>query len=543
MTQRLEEVPRRLGNYWLHTRLGSGYSGSIFSAYHVFNGDWVALKVQDINHECPTNRYEEYIYPLLQGGEGMPSLFASGVQGKWHYLVISLLGSSLDNIYRNNGKKTLDLRSVCSIAYQVISRLCTMHQREVLHRDIQLGNCAIGREPNETMIYLIDFGFSKRYTDPVTRRHIPDSKQKRDFLGNYWFTSVGVHCKGKVPSRRDDLEAAALMFIHLLTPGGLPWTRNGVPKTDEQHMRIKRAKQSARPEELCRGMPSEFEEFLRYCRRLKFAERPDYEHWMNEFQALAHENGFTEIHRFIWPPPPQQAKPVPRTAPKRPACTSSEMENVLQDLAKLQLNRPALADQTNIPTPDAQAAKPGDAKEEGDVIDLTGDSSGGRRTPEQPENMPPRTPVRAKKFERLWQLRVAVSKSIDNAALSKVVADFATVLKETGTSKTLTIEGFCFLDALYKQLGDPATRVQPMRTSRTRSTTNLEQDADPQPAYVKLDLVARLKREVARAPNNKALAQMVADFGAVTNRSSSRTITKDGFAFLEGLAARLQALS
>lgn len=72
-----------------------------------------------------------------------------------------------------------------------------MHQREVLHRDIQLGNCTLGRPPNETMIYMIDFGFSKRYIDPITRRHIPDSKLKRDFLGNYWFTSVGVHCKGK----------------------------------------------------------------------------------------------------------------------------------------------------------------------------------------------------------------------------------------------------------------------------------------------------------------------------------------------------------
>ena len=97
-----------------------GDPGSIYSAYNVFNGEWVALKVQDANHECPTNRYEEYFYPLLQGAEGMPSLYASGVQGKWHYLVITLLGSSLDSIYRNNGKNTLDLRSVCSIAYQVV---------------------------------------------------------------------------------------------------------------------------------------------------------------------------------------------------------------------------------------------------------------------------------------------------------------------------------------------------------------------------------------------------------------------------------------
>jgi casein kinase 1 len=62
-----------------------------------------------------------------------------------------------------------------------------MHQCEVLHRDIQLGNCALGLPPNDKIIYMIDFGFSKRYIDKYTRRHIPDSKLKRDFVGNYWF--------------------------------------------------------------------------------------------------------------------------------------------------------------------------------------------------------------------------------------------------------------------------------------------------------------------------------------------------------------------
>lgn len=89
----------------------------------MYTGDYVALKVQDVNHECPTNRYEEFIYPLLQGADGMPRLWASGVQGKWHYLVISLLGTSLENIYRSIGKKVMDLRSVCAVAIQVVSNV------------------------------------------------------------------------------------------------------------------------------------------------------------------------------------------------------------------------------------------------------------------------------------------------------------------------------------------------------------------------------------------------------------------------------------
>lgn len=188
---------------------------------------------------------------------------------------------------------------------------------------------------------MIDFGFSKRYIDPYTHTHIPDSRAKRDFIGNYWFrlvynnivfkilialcSSVGVHCRGKgdfvlncitafvltvyvVPSRRDDLEAAALMLIHLLTPRGLPWTRNGVPKSDEAHDRLKKEKKAARPEDLCRGLPSEFEEFLRYCRRLQFQECPDYERWREEFKALAVEEGFPESDDFIWPPERTQVR-------------------------------------------------------------------------------------------------------------------------------------------------------------------------------------------------------------------------------------------
>jgi len=213
------------------------------------------------------------------------------------------------------------------------------------------------------------------------------------------------------------------------------------------------------------------------------------------------------------------------------------MENVLHDLAKLQLhNRPILADQTNILPAQANKQAESSNKKAADVIDLCSTSDEGT-APEPPKNMPPRTPVRVKKATRLEKLKSSVSDATDNAMLSTVVAEFSTFLRETG-SKTLTREGFAFLDALYKQLADPSVFVQPMRT---RSATEQE-STENQPAHVKLDVVARLRREVGTAQSNRMLAKLVADFGAVTNKSSTRTITKDGFAFLDGLSIRLKAL-
>lgn len=97
-----------------------GISGSTFRATNVHNGQVVALKVQSVDVSYPSNPHERQIYPLLQGGVGMPTLWASGVWGRWDYLAMDLLGSSLDRLYRKAGKGRLDLRSVCTIAIQLV---------------------------------------------------------------------------------------------------------------------------------------------------------------------------------------------------------------------------------------------------------------------------------------------------------------------------------------------------------------------------------------------------------------------------------------
>lgn len=97
--------------------------GAIFVARHIHTNQVVALKLQPIDESCPTNKYERGFYPALQGGVGLPTLWASGEEGIWDYLAIDLLGRSLDSIHRELTYKqdVWDLRSVCSIAVQMVS--------------------------------------------------------------------------------------------------------------------------------------------------------------------------------------------------------------------------------------------------------------------------------------------------------------------------------------------------------------------------------------------------------------------------------------
>lgn len=96
--------------------------GSIFRAQNIHHGQVVALKMQWVHHQCPTNRFERYLYPLIQGGKGMPRLWDAGVVGEWDYLAIDLLGQSLDSIHKKNNREVMNTGSVCCIAMQVVRR-------------------------------------------------------------------------------------------------------------------------------------------------------------------------------------------------------------------------------------------------------------------------------------------------------------------------------------------------------------------------------------------------------------------------------------
>ncbi len=102
----------------------------------------------------------------------------------------------------------------------MINRIENLHKHNFIHRDIKPENFVIGLENKSNIIYLIDFGLSKRFKNSKTFQHIP-YRENRSLIGTVRYSSINSHL-GIEPSRRDDLESIAYVLIYFLK-GYLPW--------------------------------------------------------------------------------------------------------------------------------------------------------------------------------------------------------------------------------------------------------------------------------------------------------------------------------
>ena len=144
----------------------------------------------------------------------------------------------------------------------------SLHNRHYIHRDIKPGNFMISVDSPSPVSFLIDFGLARQYRDPATYQHTSYNPHDK-VVGTLAFSSIMCQ-KGATQSRRDDLESFAYTIIYSAR-GELPWSGCHNPKAVL-------AKKLGTPfNELCKGLPDHFCDFLRYARQLDFDEKPDYQ--------------------------------------------------------------------------------------------------------------------------------------------------------------------------------------------------------------------------------------------------------------------------
>ena len=218
----------------------------------------------------------------------------------------------------------------------------------------------------------------------------------------------------------------------------------------------------------------------------------------------------------------------------------AQLTGLLQGLAQLQINkdiigRPVLGDRKNVQGGggnggDLLLKKPGPA---GVILISDGEQSSGEQGPVD----------RYDKAARLVKLTRAAGQAADNSVLARLTEDFVKVLRNSN-SRTLTREGFAFLDALHKQLSDPSVFIVPLRSSKTRSSRSQRDQesvagAEEAPRERRSRLTG-LCASLGKAQDNKTVARLVAEFGALIDRTAGRKLTKDGISFLEIVSDKLR---
>ena len=282
--------------------IGSGSFGQVLYGKHKNTSLEVAVKVISSDTSSETIKKEINFSKQLQKINGFPTIYYTCVYDKKNIIVESLLGPSLDKLFKYCGRK-FPLKTVCLIGKEIVTRLQNMHERGILHRDLKPNNLTWGNFNSSynnitnynynsinniynkldiKTIFLIDFGLSCSFYEGGLRYKHYKIKTNLSFVGTLRYASLNSH-KGIRQSRRDDLESMIYILIYFLK-GKLPWQDVKAKQKEERHKLITDIKSSVTIESLCENLPSEFAELLTYVKGLEFDEKPYY----GKFYAFFH---------------------------------------------------------------------------------------------------------------------------------------------------------------------------------------------------------------------------------------------------------------
>ena len=283
------------GKYIIIKAIGKSAYSSVFLGKCINGKKYVAIKVQERNAKISQLEKEAfYLYRLK--GLGIPKIISFGHSGKYNILVETLLGKTIDKLFNMNQNPQRKMKDLCMAAVQIIDRIQYIHSKNIIHQDIKPENFLVGN-PDTSIIYIIDFGISKKFRSSRTGKHINFSKNNK-FNGTFNFSSIHS-MKGIEMTRRDDLESIGYMLIYLIK-GKLPWSKYERGELGERFKNIFNMKYNIMNSKLCEMLPFEFCQYMDYVKSLKFDEEPNYIYLRNLFLSILDKMNEKYDLKFSW---------------------------------------------------------------------------------------------------------------------------------------------------------------------------------------------------------------------------------------------------
>ena len=253
--------------YKIITKIGSGTFGSIYKGQNIRTNEYVAIKIEPIKHDLKLLKNESIIYQYLNGCHNIPSVKWFGKDNNNYYMVIDLLGPSLQDLIETKNK--LCLKITLKIGIKIISIIKIIHDKGLVHRDIKPENFLFSLD-NLNKLYLIDFGLCKKIIFENKHNQI---KKTSGIIGSKNYMSINSHNHIEL-SRRDDLESIGYMLLYLYN-GTLDWNN------ESNEIKILNMKQNVLNYD---NIPNVIINYIKLVKSLDYEETPNYNLIIDEFK-------------------------------------------------------------------------------------------------------------------------------------------------------------------------------------------------------------------------------------------------------------------
>ena len=106
-------------------------------------------------------------------------------------MTTELLGPNLKELKNFSGGR-LSTRSIILLSRSILKLLRQLHETGYCHNDVKIDNFVLGLGQGDREVYMVDFGFAKRFRKSRTQAHIR-KKNIGMVIGSPAYQSLNAH--------------------------------------------------------------------------------------------------------------------------------------------------------------------------------------------------------------------------------------------------------------------------------------------------------------------------------------------------------------